>query len=354
MALLHALTDEAKGPFDPLLGKTIDGRWRVLSCIGAGGMGVIYLAERVKLSRQVALKLLHESYASSAEHVRRFEREARAISRLQHIHCISILDFGLHEKRPYIVMELVRGSPLTSEIGARGMTPKRAVMLMRQVLLGLHHAHEHGIVHRDLKPDNVMVTEMARVGPLVKILDFGLARLSDAQSQSNANVVPCTPSYMSPEQARGIKTDLRTDIYSAGVMLYELCVGTKPFASEDLASLLAMHADLSPVPPRMAAPAARISEPLERVILRALAKDREERFPDAPSFLAALEATPEGGEAVRARTTFAGRTRPRRALRYSLGVGALLLAMLTGALLVKTCSPQSAVQGGAPLGRAAP
>ena len=212
--------------------------------------------------------------------MRRFAREARALSRLQHVNCVSVLDVGTHGERPYIVMELVAGMPLTEEIGAAEMTPARAVALMRQVLLGLGHAHGHGIIHRDLKPDNIMITELGGVGEVVKILDFGFAHINDSRlSQSNANIVPGTPSYMSPEQTRGIKTDLRTDLYSAGVLLYELCVGFRPFVAARAVRAVA-HA-----PRRAAGAAARgdagragSREALEGVILRALAKDPDARF----------------------------------------------------------------------------
>lgn len=282
------------GPADPLLGATIDGRWRVLKPISAGATGVVYLAERAGLGRQVALKLLHAEYSTSNEYVRRFAREARALSRLQHVNCISILDVGAHHDRPYIVMELVAGQPLTSEVGAPSMTPARAVSLIRQVLIGLRHAHGHAIVHRDLKPDNIMVTELAGVGEVVKVLDFGFAHINDSRhSQSNANLVPGTPSYMSPEQAQGIKTDPRTDLYSTGLILYELCVGHKPFTAPNAIEMLRKHVYEAPLPPRQAAPERNLSEALEQVILRALAKSRDDRFPDAQSFQIALEATPE-------------------------------------------------------------
>jgi serine/threonine-protein kinase len=319
---------------DPLSGVIIDGRWHVLHQIGAGAMGVVYLAERVKLGRQVALKLLHEEYASSDDFVRRFEREARAISRLQHIHCISILDFGAHGGRPYIVTELVRGRPLTAEIGQPSMTPVRAALLVRQMLLGLRHAHEHGIVHRDLKPDNLMVSGLEGVGDIVKILDFGFAHINDMRSQSNAQLVPGTPSYMSPEQARGIRTDQRTDLYSAGVILYELCVGQKPFVGSDPFAILEMHKRLEPVAPRVAAPARGISEALEKVILQALAKDRDQRFPDAPAFQEALEATPEGRQALRSNVKRTPRSLWHSLLRYGLSAAALVtLAIVVVAAL---------------------
>ncbi|HWE31320.1 MAG TPA: serine/threonine-protein kinase, partial [Polyangia bacterium] len=287
--------DSAQPPpaVDPIVGQTVDGRWHVLRQIGTGAVGAVYLAERAKLGRQVALKLLHPEYLSNNEYVRRFAREARALSRLQHINCVSILDVGTHEFRPYIVMDLVNGPSLTEEMGTPEMSPTRAVALVRQMLDGLEHAHGHGIIHRDLKPDNIIVTEVAGVGEVVKILDFGFAHVNDSRlSQSNARLVPGTPSYMSPEQAKGEKTDLRTDLYSAGVMLYELVVGFKPFVAGDIAEMLQKQQFEAPIPPRQAALGRRISEPLERVILRALEKERDARFADAAAFRAALDATP--------------------------------------------------------------
>ncbi|HEX9101652.1 MAG TPA: serine/threonine-protein kinase [Polyangia bacterium] len=309
---------------DPLVGQTIDGRWHVLRQIGVGAIGSVYLAERAKLGRQVALKLLHPEYLSNNEYVRRFAREARALSRLQHINCVSILDVGTHADRPYIVMELVNGPSLTEEMGTPEMTPTRAVALIRQVLEGLAHAHGHGIIHRDLKPDNIIVTEVAGVGEVVKILDFGFAHISDARlSQSNAMLVPGTPSYMSPEQTKGEKTDQRTDLYSTGVMLYELCVGFKPFVAADVREMLQKQQFEEPIAPRQAATGRRISEPLEQVILHALAKDRDVRFADAAEFRAALDATPEGRQGASA----TGGAR-RHLVPYALGIAALLLAVI--------------------------
>ena len=308
---------------DPLVDVLVDGRWRLQRRIGEGAVGVVYLAERINLGRQVALKLLNEECSASNEFVRRFAQEARALSRLQHVNCITILDVGTHDQRPYIVMELVPGHLLSDELQSGQVTPTRAVMLMRQVMLGLRHAHGHGIVHRDLKPDNIMVTEVAGVGDVVKILDFGFAHINDSRhSQSNANLVPGTPSYMSPEQAQGIRADQRTDLYSASVILYELCVGFKPFASAEIFELLQKHIHEAPVPPRQAAPAQRISEPLEQVILRGLQKSRDDRFVDAEEMQLALDATPEGRAALR------GRTVPGRLL---LGY-ALLIVLLVCAL----------------------
>ncbi len=314
----------APGGGDPLVGQTIDGRWHVLRQIGVGAVGAVYLAERAKLGRQVALKLLHPEYLSNNEFVRRFAREARALSRLQHVNCVSIFDVGTHEERPYIVMELVNGPSLTEEMGTPEMTPTRAVALIRQVLEGLAHAHGHGIIHRDLKPDNIVVTELAGVGEVVKILDFGFAHINDSRlSQSNAQLVPGTPSYMSPEQTKGEKTDPRTDVYSTGVMLYELCVGFKPFVAADGREVLQKQQFEEPIPPRQAAIGRRISEPLERVILRALAKDRDARFADAAEFGAALAATPEGH-----RSAAATSGRRRLLVPFAIAIAAVVIASI--------------------------
>src|SRR5262249_54854068 len=160
-----------------------------------------------------------------------------------HIHCVSILDFGVHGRRPYIVMELIDGRRLTLEIGRPLTTPARACALIRQVLLGLRHAHNSGVLHRDLKPANEMLTEVTGTGDLVKALDFGFAHISDAADPSltDKQIGAGTPSYMPPEQASGQKTDLRTDLYSRAVMLYELVVGKNPFSADEVMQVLSMH-----------------------------------------------------------------------------------------------------------------
>ncbi len=317
---------------DPLIGEIVDERWKIVERLGAGAMGVVYKAERLKLGKPVAVKFLDERCARSKESVARFDREARAISRVQHAHCVSILDFGVHKKRPYIVMEYVPGRRLNQELGKPTMTVPRAMKIMRQLLEGLRHAHAHGVVHRDLKPDNVMLAEVTGTDDFVKILDFGLARIIsvDEPSISLPQVVAGTPSYMSPEQAQGKKADHRSDLYSAGVMLYAMCVGKKPFYADDEMELVRMHIHAAPPPPRKAAPQRNLSAALERVILRALTKDREQRFLTAQEFLDALASTPEGRASV---------GRPARRVAYAAGIAAALLLVAAGAggaLLVRS------------------
>ncbi|MCA1662676.1 MAG: serine/threonine protein kinase [Myxococcales bacterium] len=284
---------------DPLIGAVIDRRWEVLDQLGAGGMGIVYRAERINLGKQVAIKFLHQSVAESKMAVARFEREAKAISRLHHVNCISILDFGVYRKQPYIVQEFVHGRQLT-ELDLPTLTASRSVALVRQVLLGLQHAHSRGVIHRDLKLSNVMLVEMTGTENLVKLLDFGLARISGVNEELSLTegMVAGTPSYMPPEQALGKKTDHRSDIYSAGVVLYVLATGQRPFSAEGTTALLRMQVDDTPPSPRRVAPQKRISEALERVILRALEKKPADRFQSVTEFLAALDDTPEGQETL--------------------------------------------------------
>ena len=313
-------------PRDIMPGEVVDGRWKIVDELGVGGMGVVYRAERVKLGKLVAIKFLDERAVSSADAVARFEREARAISRLQHRHCVSILDFGVWRRRPYIVMEYVAGRPLNKEMGKATMTPARGVRIMRQILEACRHAHASGVVHRDLKPENVMLTESTGTDDFVKLLDFGLARIIsvDEPTISHPKMVAGTPSYMSPEQARGEKADHRTDIYSAGVILYGMCTGRKPFKSDDSVELLRMHMNAAAPLPRKVAPEKKISAQLERVILRAMEKERDARFYHCDEFLAALESVPE----ARARGK-----KERRSGRVGAAVAALAVAGGVGAWL---------------------
>jgi serine/threonine-protein kinase len=306
----------ATDPPESLVGETVDDRWQLVESLGQGGMGVVYRAERVKLGRAVAIKFLDARAAASEQAVARFDREARAISRLRHRHVVDILDFGVWRRRPYIVMEYVAGRPLNKEMGKPEMTPRRAVRIMRQILEALRHAHSSGVVHRDLKPENVMLAESTGEPDYVKLLDFGLALIvgDEQPSISLPRTIAGTPSYMSPRACSGDRPDHRTDIYSCGVILFGMCTGQKPFRAEDPVAMLRMHIH-APVPsPRRVAPGQKISVELERVILRALEKDRDKRFFHAGEFLEALERVPE----ARVRTA-------RRSFGWVLAGAALLL-----------------------------
>ncbi len=226
-----------------LTGQILDGRYRVIGPLGEGAMGSVFRAERVGLGRIVAVKVMNERLPDEMASRRRFEREATTMAKLEHPHCASVLDIGVHNARPYVVMEFVSGENLTSLIEAGPVPLARAIEITRQVLSGLAHAHELGIVHRDIKPANIVLSQKAGLGDHAKILDFGLARLNQETSNLTAGVILGTPSYMAPEQIRGVVIDGRVDLYACGVMLFELVTGTKPFraATNDPLAVCMMH-----------------------------------------------------------------------------------------------------------------
>jgi eukaryotic-like serine/threonine-protein kinase len=283
-------------PEDPRVGTTVGGRYRLTQRLASGGMGVVYRGERVQLGRAVAVKFLHYAFAARPDILHRFETEVRAMSRLAHPHCVSVIDYGVEEGAPYVVMDFVHGKTLRALLDEGRVPTGRALHIARHVLGGLAHAHGQGIIHRDIKPANIMLTEATGTGDHVRILDFGLAKLRDAGMSgdaSQASLAVGTPSYMPPEQARGDKVDARSDIYSVGVMVFELLTGKKPFESDQAFEVISMHASAPPPRLREAAPASGFSRELEGVILKAMAKDPADRFASAAEFTEALDATPE-------------------------------------------------------------
>jgi serine/threonine protein kinase len=289
---------------DARLGLVLDGRYRVVERIAAGGMGVVYRGERVGLAKPVAIKFLHRSAAFDADRRQRFEREASAMSRLSHPNLASIIDYGSTDDVPYLVMEYHPGATLKKLISGGALAGGRAVHIARQILAGLGSAHASGVVHRDLKPANVLIVGQPGED-LVKILDFGMAKLLEGDGRPSelsvmAGTILGTAEYMSPEQVRCELIDARADLYAVGILLYEMVTGLPPFQAErDLAVLRAQCED-TPVSPRTRV--ASLSEPLSQAILRALAKKREDRWQSAEEFQAALLRTPEG----RAPSPYAG------------------------------------------------
>ncbi|MGE5180724.1 MAG: protein kinase domain-containing protein [Acidobacteriota bacterium] len=280
-----------RGVPDPdLSGTVLDDRYQVIEPIAEGAMGAVYRGERLKLGRAVAIKILHDALPDELASRERFEREAKLMARLEHPNCVSVIDFGLHEDRPFLVMELVRGTSLLDLIEReKRIEPARAVDILRQILAGLGHAHELGIVHRDIKPANIMVGERTGIGLQVRILDFGLARLTETSTKLTTGIVVGTPNYMSPEQCRGGAIDGRVDLYACGVILFEMLTGKKPFLADDPIQVVRMH--MTKPPPRLAdiAPGGDFGE-LEAVVARALAKDPADRYASAADMARALEA----------------------------------------------------------------
>src|SRR5262245_50530496 len=256
-------------------------------------MGVVYKGERVQLGRAVAVKFLHPWIAAQKTFLSRFENEAKAMSRLLHPHCVSVIDFGV-EGSPYLVMDFVTGRTLRDLMQEGRMPAARAMRLGQQLLAGLAHAHEQGIIHRDLKPENLILSDEAGLKEHLRILDFGLAKLRDGP-QMTAGMAVGTPSYMSPEQsgAEGA-IDVRTDLYTVGIVLFEMLTGRKPFQSDNVGEVILMQRESPPPKLRSVVPDARYSLELEALIDKAMSKLPEDRFQSAADLAAALAATPEG------------------------------------------------------------
>jgi serine/threonine-protein kinase len=292
---------------DPLVGTTLDGRYRVLRILGEGGMGIVYEAHHELIDRKVAIKVLREDFSRRADVVERFRREAKSASRIGHPNIVDVLDFGqTPEGASYFVMELLQGEDL-ADLLARDvrLSPPRAVAIAVQCCRALAAAHEKGIVHRDLKPENVFIIERGGFPDFVKLVDFGVAKMSEldavdggGRKLTRTGMIFGTPEYMSPEQANGQTLDHRVDIYALGIILYEALTGRVPFEGETFMAVLSKHA-AAPVPPlREAWPGLSVSPELEAVVMRALTKQRDNRFAHMRAFGEALEAVPEMPETV--------------------------------------------------------
>ena len=321
---------------DARIGRTIDGRYHVERRLAAGGMGVVYLAERIGLAKRVAIKFLHRSQAMVADRRERFEREAAAMSRLSHPNLVTIIDYGELDDTPYLVMEYHPGESLRRLIERGPLAPARAIHIARQLLAGLDSAHASGVVHRDLKPENVLI--VGKPGEdLVKVLDFGVAKLLEGDGRPSelsvmAGSMLGTAEYMAPEQVRCEVIDPRADLYAVGILLFEMLTGRRPFEAERDLAVLRMQVEDAPVSPRSLAPS--ISLPLERVVLRALEKDVGRRWPTAEELSRALAATPEGGGTPqpRAAGSVDGTTEPRRRRIWPWLVALLLPIAAAGGL----------------------
>jgi serine/threonine-protein kinase len=270
-----------------LVGRTLAGRYKILSLLGKGGMGAVYEAEQVDLQRRVAVKVLTGEADQNV--LLRFKQEALAAAGLAHPNIVQVFDFVSGDE-PMIVMEMLRGKSLSSLVKQEGkLAPARAVSMMTQVLSALGAAHEARIVHRDVKPENIFVCASALPYELVKVLDFGLARPLDADKQlvrTRVGVAMGTPAYMAPEQARGASADVRMDVFAAGVTLYYALAGRRPFDGKTVSELLAAVKKQPPIPLDALCP--ELDLDLVRVVERALSKDPDARFATSKAFLEAL------------------------------------------------------------------
>jgi diguanylate cyclase (GGDEF)-like protein len=268
---------------DPLLGMTVDGKYRIERVLGVGGMATVYAAVRLQIGDMAAIKVLSLESKSVPLAVARFQREVRAAARIKHPNVVSIYDFGtLPDGRAYMVMEYITGESLREELKRVGrLVPERAVAIMTSVCAAIHAAHQEGILHRDLKPENIMLARMRDGSEVVKVVDFGVAELHEQAATSamtkltEYGLMVGTPHYMSPEQCRSEPLDVRSDVYSLGIILYELLTGSVPFNARTVSAVIIQQATEAPRRPRDLNP--ELSWALEHVVLRALEKDPARR-----------------------------------------------------------------------------
>jgi serine/threonine protein kinase len=274
----------------------LEGRFRVIRPLGAGGMGEVYLCEQVSLGRKVAIKVLHHDLHMQPGMAERFKREARLLSAVEHPAVVRIIDFGESDDSACLVMELVEGVSLHEALTHGPLAPARALAVLHQLAEGLAAIHDKGIIHRDIKPENVFLTPTPK-GEQARLLDFGIARLvePDADSAvSQVGVVLGTPEYLSPEQAIGARVDARSDLYCLGVLAYRILSGRLPFEGPSPRQFVAQHANATPLSLDRAAPALSINPGLVALVMRLLEKDPANRFQSAQVLAEALIAVAAG------------------------------------------------------------
>ena len=282
----------ATEPLDVTPGIVVDGRYRVQRLIGRGGIGLVYLCHHEVLEKPVAMKVLRPEYAEQPDVIERFVNEARAASAIKSAHIVNTLDVGsLPSGAPYFVMEYIDAETLATRLQNEHALPLfEALEVARQMADGLAAAHGAGIVHRDLKPENVFVGRQADGSLAVKIFDFGVAKVTRAKSRlTHVGAIFGTPSYMSPEQARGQTVDPRTDVYAIGVMLFEMIAGRPPYEGDDPLAVMAQHVDAEIPSLKVTISGAAVPSAIEQVVHRCLQKSRDDRYPSVTDLLRDLE-----------------------------------------------------------------
>ena len=287
-----------------MIGRVFLGRYEAISLIGEGGMGKVYRARQLDLDREVVVKVMHEHVAQDKLFAERFQRETLLMARFQHPYAVALYDATLNDPNgPCIIMEYIRGTPLDTILERQGrLQPRRVARLLKQLCEVLQAAHNQGIIHRDLKPGNLMVVDPDTEFELIKVMDFGLAKLVNRSDEmkvtgSVSDFTVGTPGYMCPEQARGEDTDHRGDLYSVGVILFELLSGRLPFTGSSTMDVMLAHAT-EPPPAFGRCGAADLPAALEAVVRRCLAKDPAERYNSARELAADFEAALTNAPAI--------------------------------------------------------
>jgi len=328
-----------------VIGKTV-GNYKILAQIGEGGMGAVFLAEHPLIGKKVAVKVLHAELSRVQDAVSRFFTEARAVNAIGHENIIDIADFGsTPEGETYFIMELLEGDTLAQRMRRTGpMQLPLANEIMTQVCSALSAAHAHGIVHRDLKPDNIFLCQRGGRDTFVKVLDFGIAKLivdTPGSAKTRTGVVIGTPHYMSPEQCTGKGIiDARSDIYSVGLILYEMLTGRLPFEAESFAELLVAHLTQAPTPPR--ALNYGIPDYVQTVILRCLEKDRDKRYSTIDEVSAALISGSPGAVAGMEAPTAVGMPPMTGSAPAPIGATVAVPTPVTGVPLATAVAPVTA------------
>jgi serine/threonine protein kinase len=306
------------------------GRYKLVAKLGKGSMGIVYKAHDPNIDRTIALKVMRQDRVTSQDFVQRFLKEARAIGKLSHPNIVSVYDAGQDREALFIAMELLEGKSLEEIMKNRRLELHDIVKLGVQVAEALDYAHQKGIVHRDIKPSNIILTPADQV----KITDFGIARIDDpaATRQTQAGQILGTPAYMSPEQVKGAPVDLRTDLYSLGVILYELATGNRPFTGNSIASIFS--AILLQEPPELENSSSPMRQSLNEIILKSLNKSPEERFQSGREMAAPLKKYLQRRKSDAAATP--QRPQKKRRLGLAAGIAVVVLSLICGSFFYLT------------------
>ncbi len=275
-----------------LVGKTLEDKYRIDSIFAEGGMAVLYLAHHITMERTVIVKVVHGDLISSPSAIKRFEREAKLMARLNHPNIVTVYDFGfINDKQPFLIMEYIKGRNLSERVANQGPpNVKVAAQVIRQICRGLEEAHACGIIHRDLKPDNIIIQDRVERPDWVKIVDFGIAHLLDGTKRlTRSGRITGTPEYMAPEQFKGKQLDVRVDVYSLGVVIFEVLTGRLPFEANDISVLMAKH--LMETAPLISSfrKDIEVGSAIDLLVQKCLEKEPAARFENIQALRAAVE-----------------------------------------------------------------